>query len=1383
MINKNKLSAEILQKYSLNEEKQYFRLVAKENPKDKIEVEIGDSKDASNIFPQVKIQRWDNEVNCSVRLKDFDNYSVSSDKEKIKLINGKKEVYLYEISPCEGHKEGGFEFEVILKEKPVSNVIEFSLVDKDVEYFYQRKLTQEEKDKGARRPENVIGSYAVYAKSNKVNYVNGKEYKCGKVGHIFRPKIIDSVGTEVWGKLHIENGILSVTIPQEFLDKAIYPIRHASGLLFGYDTLGSSNWGDEGYISGALFIGANGKVDSITFGYVGSDYKNQFGKSAIYKHSDLSLQASSEVNTYLVSNEAERWITTTGYNNFSVSAIEYVLTGWGTGTIDLMFDDGDTDQGHQQDLEFNGWPNPLVPTHNDAKYSIYCTYQSGRLIIEAVSNKDGGFENLDDGEDTDPFTSEEQIGFTVQPGEELAPGTYFWRVRGVDPEGVNEYGEWSSTRSFANDQKALSDSQSISESLASKVDYKKALSDSIAFAEAHVKAIGLPALADTHSIGESVANKSTLGVSDAITFAESKTTFSEFKKSLADTLSIDEALAKGMATVLADTHEPTEALAKTITLALTDEITFAEAPVAVNEFYRSLSDTLSIADAEIEEIVKVLTDAISIAEALANKTTLSLSDAHGIEESLATTNVFKRSLSDEITFADAEIEEFVKTLSDTLSISEALASGVGKVISDTHSISESLVAGFDSERNLSDSLGIAETIGKIAVEKSLTESVSLAESVANLGSLRLSDSISISESIVHAWVAKTSLADTLGIAEALSLGAGKGLTDEITFAEGISKFAVGQGLSDSLVLADSLARTVDYVRSLSDEHFIADGTGKDVEIALSDSMGIGEAVSLEPQPRPSDEITLVEAIDLFDVGKKPSDTLSFAEATAKAVEKTIVDNIVIEEVISAREIVKSLSDSITFAEGLSAETFLGVSPSDSLIITESLAFTISKVLLDTFDLFDEVVKGVTLPLTDAVDITESLAKDIVLSLSDVIPIIESEIEVTELSFSDSISFVESLAKDIVKSFSDSVSIAESERKDIIVPFTESVPISEAVGSSIGFSVSDSISIVESLALVNKFYRTPVDSQSIAESEVKAIVKVLVDSITLSDSEVEKEVEHLEDSAQPFLEEIAKSIVKNLTETLSIADSEAGAIGLPLADSISISEAVAYVSDFKRSLADSVAFSESIDKKSIGVGLVESLSIAETLANDTTLSLSDSITITESETEAVGIAGLADSLSISEGITKKAIVKNLTESLSLADSEVEAVTFHLTFSDSISIAEESYRNLFLIKSDSITFADSLLAVFILEFSESVSISESLVKFAEFYRSLTETVSLSDAPGITIDLPFSDSISISESSIREIGKGLSDSVLFVEELTTDVIPTERIAQPAFLRTGYW
>lgn len=50
--------------------------------------------------------------------------------------------------------------------------------------------------------------------------------------------------------------------------------------------------------------------------------------------------------------------------------------------------------------------------------------------------------------DSDPFTSGQQVEYTVPVADALTPDTYYWRVRGLDPSGSNAYGAWSTTRSF-----------------------------------------------------------------------------------------------------------------------------------------------------------------------------------------------------------------------------------------------------------------------------------------------------------------------------------------------------------------------------------------------------------------------------------------------------------------------------------------------------------------------------------------------------------------------------------------------------------------------------------------------------------------------------------------------------------------------------------------------------------------------------------------------------------------------------------------------------------------------------------------------------------------------------------------------------------------------
>jgi len=73
------------------------------------------------------------------------------------------------------------------------------------------------------RPDNVVGSYAVYHATKKNN-----EYMTGKAFHIYRPIAEDAVGNKAWCAIHIDGHLdpknLTITVPQQFLDEAVYPV-------------------------------------------------------------------------------------------------------------------------------------------------------------------------------------------------------------------------------------------------------------------------------------------------------------------------------------------------------------------------------------------------------------------------------------------------------------------------------------------------------------------------------------------------------------------------------------------------------------------------------------------------------------------------------------------------------------------------------------------------------------------------------------------------------------------------------------------------------------------------------------------------------------------------------------------------------------------------------------------------------------------------------------------------------------------------------------------------------------------------------------------------------------------------------------------------------
>src|SRR3990167_2204688 len=344
----------------------------KSDPKDEIKVFIGDDKQP-NFEPQQKIERWSNEVNCSFRLIHNEVApTLTVEGDKIIWAGEKIEAHFYDLGISGEHPEGSREFEVILKEPPKTNVVEFTLETKGLDFFYQPELTQEEIDQGNIRPENVVGSYAIYASENKINYVGGKEYKCGKVGHIFRPKIIDSVGTEVWGDLHIENGILSVTIPHEFLNTATYPVRRAAGLEFGYHTAGASSVNvTSEYDSGHSQTGAAGNLTTVTvYTKRGGETDSAF-KGALYLVSDRSKI---EVGGETVISTGPNWLDSTGFTA-SISAVGYYITfGINTISTTFYFDTVASANRLTQSFTYPNFPTTGITLSSSREVSIYATY-------------------------------------------------------------------------------------------------------------------------------------------------------------------------------------------------------------------------------------------------------------------------------------------------------------------------------------------------------------------------------------------------------------------------------------------------------------------------------------------------------------------------------------------------------------------------------------------------------------------------------------------------------------------------------------------------------------------------------------------------------------------------------------------------------------------------------------------------------------------------------------------------------------------------------------------------------------------------------------------------------------------------------------------------
>lgn len=478
-IEKIKLSKKAGKKFSIVNNS--FRQKTKDDWRERITTEIGDVKEA-DFFPQVKIGKWGddeetNEVNFSMRLVETDKSeaAIEEDNGKIKYKKEKYEAHFKDVEACENHPEGAFDFDILLNEKPASNRLEFSLETKGLEFFYQPALNTEKLEEGqtadethiydkdgnvvSERPENVVGSYAVYYKScppNKLKKIDkskytqdelnemvkagthiGKEnkkgeveyfelsklYKVGKVGHIYRPKITDNKGNECWGTLtiDIEAKRLYVDIPPEFLATAAYPVLVDP--TFGYTTAGSSSSRITDAIYGSVFGSAAGEATKLS-AYVFGPGSGEPMKTAIYIDSSSSKLA----ETGAQNPNGALWQDFTFSSNPEISSIDYILVAGSDGSgspvhSSLYYDSGDTNQGHYQTITYPTFPSTASFSNNNNKYSIYATYtESGGTPI-GVSDTGSGSDSVsvkvnvgisDNGEGVDSESTGQKIEKNVE---------------------------------------------------------------------------------------------------------------------------------------------------------------------------------------------------------------------------------------------------------------------------------------------------------------------------------------------------------------------------------------------------------------------------------------------------------------------------------------------------------------------------------------------------------------------------------------------------------------------------------------------------------------------------------------------------------------------------------------------------------------------------------------------------------------------------------------------------------------------------------------------------------------------------------------------------------------------------------------------------------
>ena len=361
------------------------------------DVLIGDIVDA-DFHPKFTLTKW----NGNAWLKfAFDDNQIT--KAQTVALQSNKVVWdtplfalrFYPLEQAVGHEDGGLEFELILKTKPQKNSFSLSIQTQNLAFHYQPSLTQEfniaecfelsetyarlKNGREVFRPKPVVGSYAVYHAS-KANGI----YKNGKAFHIYRPKLTDADGKTAWADLDVDvvNGVLTLTLPQAFLDAAKYPV--VVDPTFGYTSIGAT----DGYATATFTRGIQfscpetGTLESISL------YCSSTGidiKVGLY---DTSGSPPWEVPLNKVAGSGAVSVVTSGWQVVSLSAsltaqkyyLMFVEASF-AGTY-LKYDSATALSGSSNVVYGDEWVDPMTgwSVENDYKWSIYATYTTGGTL-------------------------------------------------------------------------------------------------------------------------------------------------------------------------------------------------------------------------------------------------------------------------------------------------------------------------------------------------------------------------------------------------------------------------------------------------------------------------------------------------------------------------------------------------------------------------------------------------------------------------------------------------------------------------------------------------------------------------------------------------------------------------------------------------------------------------------------------------------------------------------------------------------------------------------------------------------------------------------------------------------------------------------------------
>lgn len=731
-------------------------------------------------------------------------------------------------------EDGAFEFQIDFKEKPSKNYLEFSLETKGVKFLPQDKLSDEEKFEGARRPANIVGSLAVYMDGKVNSDIHGMDYRNGKIGHIPRPQLIDANGQKCWGSLSYDktNNKLRVDIPQDFLDNAAYPVRHAAGLTFGYSSNPATSYSMQNKQLGSGFTSPPNGTALWIKGYVnrsanGTSYKHSM---AIYKYdgaTDLITNSVSEESQFTVSGGfvsllfANATTALPVLDNTSINQMRVYIwcTSGSYATLNTYYDTGDTNQGHEHSSTYTGsWPSTLADgTLSTKKFGLYFEYVTDTsgvgmlLAAPTASANDSGVGSADWSTLSNAYTDDSNkastgtlagtnnnmydysvklaIAGTIS-GSNYAVTGVNWATLNGESYGHYHYGGpsdlWGLTPSEADVENS-----GFGFGFAVDVDHTTYSH----YAKFSGFSFAIPNGATIDGIVAGVRRDNDGTRSCAIYYAFMAIFYTEsaggssYNETYTEVTTLTDTIIKTGTKVLTDVATIVDSFIRSAVRTLTDTATHVDTVIRTTA--RTLIDTATHVDVfdAVKATVKTLTETATHVDTFVRSIGRTLSDTVTNVDTFISQSVFYRTLTDTMTAVDSILRTIARTLIDVVTHVDTptLSKVTAKELTDTTTLTDSIVR--TMARTLTDVTTAIDTVVR-AIGRSFTDTTTMADSMIKTVSRTLGEVVTHVDTKILTTATEwtKTLTETTIAVDSLLRGIFKVLTENISLRDRVIRY-------------------------------------------------------------------------------------------------------------------------------------------------------------------------------------------------------------------------------------------------------------------------------------------------------------------------------------------------------------------------------------------------------------------------------------------------------------------------------------------------------------------------------------------------------------------------------------------------------------------